>query len=421
MSAQPNAKPSLTGVKIKVRKGAAKAQAKHEPQVFRDQVYKYLETVTPGDFDGYTAKLITAGSTLEFSKYADALFEILLVGGLLQPGGTYIDDGAPVSPFSIFNAAEPPQIAEIKQYVDVFDKLIRRYKYLQKPLETVTLPSLLQYINRWVPAQKEKLALTIGVMMTQSIITATCLSALTKDHLTKDDVSANIITTVFRAYLASQTMDQLALNLKKSGIKDLLAFFPANKRNARTLDAHFRSAGMPQVADWFAKRQAAIAKEVVLRDLKEHLEAEDSNEQIIEFLKEQQADNVIPEIDLVAGIWQSITSVIDWDSARPDQIESFTAKEIAKYAPILEPFSQGSKTQIALINIVQVYCYENTKFMKAFTQILKVLYNADCVSDQGIIYWYQKGSKPDGRQHFLKAAEPLVKALQEQEDSDEEE
>lgn len=43
-----------------------------------------------------------------------------------------------------------------------------------------------------------------------------------------------------------------------------------------------------------------------------------------------------------------------------------------KHAAIIEPFSQASKTQIALINFVQVYCYENTKVMKAFPQILKV-------------------------------------------------
>jgi hypothetical protein len=65
--------------------------------------------------------------------------------------------------------------------------------------------------------------------------------------------------------------------------------------------------------------------------------------------------------------------------------------------------------------------------MKSFPQILKVrnlallsnllynkiliqvLYNKDCISDQAIIYWHQKGSKPQGRQHFLKATEPLVK------------
>lgn len=68
-----------------------------------------------------------------------------------------------------------------------------------------------------------------------------------------------------------------------------------------------------------------------------------------------------------------------------------------------------------------------------------MLYNKDCLSDQAIVYWHQKGSKPQGRQHFLKSAEPLVKVniiknqaalinakitnqfLQEQESSEEEE
>ena len=39
----------------------------------------------------------------------------------------------------------------------------------------------------------------------------------------------------------------------------------------------------------------------------------------------------------------------------------------------------------------------------------QVLYNKDCISDQAIIYWHQKGSKPQGRQHFLNATAPLVK------------
>jgi hypothetical protein len=37
------------------------------------------------------------------------------------------------------------------------------------------------------------------------------------------------------------------------------------------------------------------------------------------------------------------------------------------------------------------------------------LYNKDCISDQAIIYWHQKGAKPQGKQHFLKSTEPLVK------------
>jgi len=64
---------------------------------------------------------------------------------------------------------------------------------------------------------------------------------------------------------------------------------------------------------------------------------------------------------------------------------------------------------VNLINAVQVYCYTDTRIMKTFAAIIKVLYNSDCISDQAIIYWHQKGAKPNGKQHFLKATEGLVK------------
>lgn len=64
---------------------------------------------------------------------------------------------------------------------------------------------------------------------------------------------------------------------------------------------------------------------------------------------------------------------------------------------------------MSLINAVQVYCYADTRLLKTFPHILKVLYNKDCVSDQAIIYWHQKGAKPNGKQHFLKMTEAMVK------------
>jgi len=249
MSQQQTAsKPSLSGVKIRARKGAVKAHAKYEPSVFRDHLYKHLETVSQDDLDQITNKLIQAGSTLDFSKYADALFEIILVGGLIQPGGTYADDGVPRSPFTIFNAKDPAEVDDLRKYVDVLNKLIRRYKYLQKPLETTTLPGLLQYIHRWEPSQKDKLSITIGLLMSQGLASASCISGLTKDHLVKDDVAINVITIIFRSYLTDQSMEHLAGALKKGGIKDLLAFFPVSRRGSKVLEEHFRKEGLPQVS-----------------------------------------------------------------------------------------------------------------------------------------------------------------------------
>ncbi|KJA19929.1 hypothetical protein HYPSUDRAFT_204181 [Hypholoma sublateritium FD-334 SS-4] len=414
------ARPSLQGVRIKARKGAVKAQAKHEPAVFRDQLYKHLETVPAGDFDAFATKFVQAGSTLEFLKYADALFEIILVGGLLQPGGSYVDDGAPVSPFTIFNAKEPAEMDDIKQYIEVINKLTRRYKYLQKPLEESALPALLQYIHRWSPSQIEILSIAIGLLISQSLANASCLQSLSKDHLVKNDVAINVLTIVLRTYLADQSMEHLSATLKKGGIKDLLAFFPPNKREAKYLEEHFKKAGISQVAEWWAKKQYAVVKEGIIKELSETLEREEPAEQVIAAIKSRQEESPIPETELVQCIWQGLMGSVDW-SARPDQIEGLALREVTKFAPILEPFCEGGKTQIALINAVQVYCYEDTKIIKAFPQILKVLYNKDCLSDQAIVYWHQKGSKPQGRQHFLKSAEPLVKFLQEQESSDEEE
>ncbi|ESK97169.1 eukaryotic translation initiation factor 5c [Moniliophthora roreri MCA 2997] len=420
MSQQSTAqKPSLQGVRIKARKGAVKAQAKHEPTVFRDQLYKHLETVPEGDFDSFSTKLIQAGSTLEFLKYADPLFEIILVGGLLQPGGSYYDDGAPISPFTIFNAKEPTEVEDLKKYVEVLNKLIRRYKYLQKPLEESALPGILQYIHRWSPAQKDKLAMATGLLLSQGLASASTLQSLTKDHLIKNDVSINVLTLIFRAYLSEQSMDHLSATLKKGGIKDLLLFFPGNKREGRYLEEHFKKEGLPQVAEWWAKKQYAIVKDSIVKELHDLIEREEPAEQIIAAIKAQQETNPVPDTELILCIWQGLMSSVDWN-ARPDQIEGLAIREVGKFAPVLEPFCTGPKTEVALINVVQVYCYEDTRIIKAFPQILKVLYNQDCISDQAIIYWHQKGSKPQGRQHFLKSTEALVKFLQEQEDEDDE-
>ncbi|TDL22566.1 ARM repeat-containing protein [Rickenella mellea] len=421
MSTQPTAqKASLQGVKIKARKRQVKASAKHEPTIFRDQLYKHLEPVTDGDFDGYANALIQAGSTLEYLKYADALFEILLVGGLLQPGGTYLPDGAPFSPFSILKAKEPAEVDDMKKYVDVLNKLIRRYKYLQKPLEESSLPALIQYCNRWPAAQIDQFAIATGLLMSQGLASTTSLQTLSKDHLVKNDLALNVATLIFKAYLADQSMQHLGAALRRGGVKDLLTLLPANKREPKTLEDHFKAQGLPQVAEWFTKKQFAAIKDGLVVTLKEMCQNEEkTEEEIIDYLKTSQEEQPIPDVDFIACVWTGLMSAIDWN-ARAEQNEGMILREIGKWSPILEPFCTTAKTQVSLINTVQLYCYEETRITKSFSQILKVLYNKDCISDQAIIFWHQKGAKPQGKQSFLKATEALVKFLQEQESEEEE-
>lgn len=88
------------------------------------------------------------------------------------------------------------------------------------------------------------------------------------------------MTLIFRAFLVDQSMDHLASALKKAGIKDMLAFFPPNKRDGKVLDDHFKKKGMPQVAEWWAKKQYAVVKESIVKDLQEMSEHDESTEQV---------------------------------------------------------------------------------------------------------------------------------------------
>ena len=155
------------------------------PLVFRDALLSHLLPIPPTQYDLIATKLITAGATLEFLKYSDALFEIVFVGGILQPGGSYVDeDKNERSPFAIIGGKDEVEgtaagegadqkeiLAEVTQKVEVLKKVIQRsahnrdtivypharsdidgvcpasplrYKYLQKPLEQTVLPALLQ-------------------------------------------------------------------------------------------------------------------------------------------------------------------------------------------------------------------------------------------------------------------------------------
>ncbi|KAG8678995.1 hypothetical protein FRC08_017305 [Ceratobasidium sp. 394] len=123
-------------------------------------------------------------------------------------------------------------------------------------------------------------------------------------------------------------MDHLSGLLKKGGIKDVLLFFPPNKRNPSDLYTHFRGANLPQVADWYANKQSSVLKKELVAQLKEMCENEESTESIIAAIKEHQARSAIPEAELVQVIWQGLMASVDW-SARPDQLEGLALREVS--------------------------------------------------------------------------------------------
>ena len=125
------------------------------------------------------------------------------------------------------------------------------------------------------------------------------------------------------------------------------------------------------------------------------------------------------EGDFITVIWDGLLSAIDVDATPAEQLGDVVLKEVKSDEPILSEYTKSAKAQIGLINSVQVWCFGNSHFMPLFPKILRTLYAEDVVSDEAIVYWYNKGSNAKGRAHFLAATKPLVTFLEQQaEESD---
>ena len=236
-------------------------------------------------------KLVQAGSTLEFLKYSEQLFELLFVGGLLQPGGSYLDDKrSPVYLLKTDDEIIVDGSAEtggdegwkdsVKGIIETLKRVIQRYKYLQKPLEENFMPDFLSYLPKWDHASREKLAEATALLIVDLQVSPRCLASLTRDHVVKDGVGLEFFTSFSRQYLAKQPVEVLGSTIKKSGLKDILLLLPFQTRDRKHLEDHFKNEKLPQINEWYAKLAMGEAKEGVIANIGRMINEEEANEQV---------------------------------------------------------------------------------------------------------------------------------------------
>ena len=57
----------------------------------------------------------------------------------------------------------------------------------------------------------------------------------------------------------------------------------------------------------------------------------------------------------------------------------------------------------------KVTCYEDSRLLKSFAGLVKVMYDGDVIGEDTVRWWYTKGSNPKGRNVFLREVEPFIK------------
>ncbi|XP_007469093.1 PREDICTED: basic leucine zipper and W2 domain-containing protein 2, partial [Lipotes vexillifer] len=344
-------KPVLTGQRFKTRKRDEKE--KFEPTVFRDTLIQGLNEAGD-DLEAVAKFLDSTGSRLDYRRYADTLFDILVAGSMLAPGGTRIDDGdkTKMTNHCVFSANEDHET--IRNYAQVFNKLIRRYKYLEKAFED-EMKKLLLFLKAFSEAEQTKLAMLSGILLGNGTLPANILTSLFTDSLVKEGIAASFAVKLFKAWMAEKDANSVTSSLRKANLdKRLLELFPVNRQSVDHFAQYFTDAGLKELSDFLRVQQCPI-KEVVL------------------YVKEEMKRNDLPETAVIGLLWTCIMNAVEWNK-KEELVAEQALKHLKQYAPLLAVFSSQGQSELILLQKVQEYCYDNIHFMKAFQKIVVLFY-----------------------------------------------
>ncbi|XP_065185622.1 eIF5-mimic protein 1-like [Sycon ciliatum] len=414
-------KPTLTGQRLRTRKRDEKE--KYEPLVFRDAIIAGVNDCT--DLDSLTKFLDTSGNSLNYRRYAEVLFDILFAGGMLAPGGSIVQDGAdqdkPVkADLCVFQTEA--DTAKMREFGQVFDLLLRRYKYLQVPFVD-DLEKILKFLKGFSEDERSRLAMITGVLIGMGLVQSTSLNNLLGEHLVKEGLSLQFITEVFLAYVTMKDINSLTTNLRKGGFSGkLLEVLPSTRRTQENFEKHFQDAGLGGIVDMYRNHQAAGNKKIVETRLIELVSSEADSSEIKEICADLKKKHDLQDTDILLLIWKVLMSSMEW-SKKEDILAEQALKHIKKNASLLASFSSTPRAQLGLMVKIQEYCYEHVSFMKIFHRMVMLLYQSDVIGESAILQWHKSGHSSKGKSVFLDQLKPMIDWLEnaEEESSEDEE
>ncbi|KAJ9522813.1 hypothetical protein QJQ45_019789 [Haematococcus lacustris] len=423
-------KPTLAGVTVKTRKRNIVVPV--DPGSFADAVVQIVQDASDGQ--SVAEDLEAAGKALdaaeiEYSRYGDTLFEVLFAGGRLANGAALAEGGARL-PFNILGS--PAERDAIAPYIKLFQNLTRRRPFLVRGIEN-TMVKLLLSLEFFNAENRKKIALALALIFSMKIavLPDNIFGAMLNDRLVAKGTVQEVFTIFCQTFLAKDSMDDLVSILTKAKVANqLLDYMPPQKRSLQDFNEHFKSAGLEALVEWNMKRDQEIKISELQEALSNMITAEEpaSPAEVLSMVKSKKTENNLPERQVGAGlllcacsevlrvVWTSLMKAVNMGGKNQQQIMQAIVAKIKTYHKLLSTFATNGKLELGLLLVVQVQCYEDNRLLKLFSDIVRVLYDADIVGEDAIFHWYKKGSHPKGRNVFTKDIEPFIKWLEEAEE-----
>lgn len=384
-----------------------------EPRITKeklDAVSKFLDT-----------------TKLDYRRYGEVLFDILIAGGLLAPGGTIVTDADHTKPCStkLCVFAVPPQdVDTIRGFHQVIVKLIRRFMYMEKTLDEF-FKKIIVFLKGFTPDERAKLATITAMLIAGGQVPPAVLCSALQDHFVKDGIALDFLILVLQTWMREKDAATVWAALKKAGLDTrIMDFLPTSKRTPEHLSVTLLAADLRDLLDLQKAGLGGIVKKELQSQLRALIMEERPIKEIAATVKEATSGKIsVPEPEIAVLLWNSIMSAVEWNK-RQELVADQALKHLKIYAPLLGNYTRSAKSELALTIRIQEFCYDNMNFLQAFPKIVVLLYKAEVIGEDAIIKWYKEAHSSKGKSVFLenkeikKFVEWLIHAEEESEDDD---
>lgn len=412
-------RPTLQGQRFRTRKRDEKE--KFNPSGFRDIILHNFELNI--DIDGVIKCLLSENKT-DYRLYGEQLFDIIIAGGILAPGGTILADSDSTKQYRtdicLFKAVDADDLPTIKNFANIFVRLIQRFGYLEKTLEE-ELKKIIVFLKAFEPHERVKLAKLTAVLISLGITTPQVILSGIQDHLVKDGIALDFLLQVLQTWTVEKDPNTVWNSMRRVGIDNkILDFLPPNKRSTENIIQIFENNGLQALVVFQKTKESEAKKGELQRKITTLIKNKASNKEILEAVKESTIKNNLDESELVVLIWKTLMSIVEWNK-KEGIVADQAMRHLRTHAALMEAFTKTAKAQLALIIRIQEYCYENMNFLKVFHKIIILLYKADVLTEDIIIEWYKRAHSNKGKSVFLEQTQPFIQWLTSAEEESEEE
>ncbi|XP_059973168.1 eIF5-mimic protein 2-like isoform X2 [Mesoplodon densirostris] len=308
----------------------------------------------------------------------------------------------------------------VECWPQVFNKLIRCYKYLEKGFED-EVKKLLLFLKGFSESERNKLAMLTGVLLANGTLNASILNSLYNENLVKEGVSAAFAVKLFKSWINEKDINAVAPSLRKVSMDNrLMELFPANKQSVEHFTKYFTEAGLKELSQYVWNQQTIGARKELQKELQEQVSRGDPFKDIILYVKEEMKKNNIPELAVIRIVWSSVMSTVEWNK-KEELVAEQAIKHLKQYSPLLAAFTTQGQSELTLLLKIQEYCYDNIHFMKAFQKIVVLFYKAEVLSEEPILKWYKDAHVAKGKSVFLEQMKKFVEWLKNAEEESESE